>query len=972
MRKTYAKNLLLSFALMTAATAEAINVPCAKAPEDGKNYILVSRSNPQNYWNRTTWDGAIVLQPYGNFNSLNAFTAHKTDKDGVWNFSLDVVTAIPDSDEKLVETFYMGIPDGSDNLNFKLYDPAEWTVEPSDKEGYYLLKAGEGQGNVDTQNGYLHLNANNDYPVISEIVCGGQYYPDFYGGVQKDEDEQPVLDESGFVVPLNPVSRYWAFIEVGDVAAFSAKMPIYAQLQNIEDNYLSDDTYKAGFQSTIDAALPYYNKVDFSSDDLSAAKAIIDAKLGLYKEIESAKKVLGDAADATLKAAIDAAIATFNAESGVDATAAAQETLKKAERAYVNQGTDITALGTNMSFEDLSAQGGSQTTGVAGAPLGWSVFIRGNQVTTANEVSAAGVTAWHGVNNDAEGEPMDGELAFGLWTSGVPQYEVSQTITGLENGTYTVSAGLMVGANGNGSRRTTQRLFGNLNATYFATEADYNAELLDQNEVYGFAELEEPQTDRLLQEISVRAFVYDGTLTFGVRTDGNIAAANRETSNGAGGDGWFKVDNFRIMKEGFVKDDALAVYNHFAEVLSALNGEKMEAGIAEELKSVVAASKADGSSTEEQIVSALKAVKDFYPTAKASADLYAKLYEAYENGTAQLITYQYSSSADDFGDLLMAVEETYDEGSANAEQVAELIKKINDGIDELKATAISLGDITYVVKNPSFEDLSAQGGSVSDGSQPAPAGWTLYVNGEQAESVSGGWCAINHGDNINVELEDGSLIEHQYTDGEHLWGIWNANIPEVELSQTLKNLPAGTYKLQADVMVQYNWAGDNTTTQRIFANRCVQMWGSEGSYSEMNTTDDMLNAAKLTYAENYCAAGQEGLFSSDLLHPMEVTFSLNEGDVARIGFRTNGVNVNGETFAAGGINGQGWFKVDNFRLTYVSEEVDPALTAVEAVKTVATGGAEAIYRLDGSRVSSLQRGVNIVKTEDGKTKKVIF
>jgi hypothetical protein len=134
----------------------------------------------------------------------------------------------------------------------------------------------------------------------------------------------------------------------------------------------------------------------------------------------------------------------------------------------------------------------------------------------------------------------------------------------------------------------------------------------------------------------------------------------------------------------------------------------------------------------------------------------------------------------------------------------------------------------------------------------------------------------------------------------------------------------------------------------------------------------MLNAAKLTYAENYCAAGQEGLFSSDLLHPMEVTFSLNEGDVARIGFRTNGVNVNGETFAAGGINGQGWFKVDNFRLTYVSEEVDPALTAVEAVKTVATGGAEAIYRLDGSRVSSLQRGVNIVKTEDGKTKKVIF
>lgn len=49
----------------------------------------------------------------------------------------------------------------------------------------------------------------------------------------------------------------------------------------------------------------------------------------------------------------------------------------------------------------------------------------------------------------------------------MPDYEISQTISGLENGTYQITAGVMVGANGNGSRRTSQRIFGNLNSTLF-------------------------------------------------------------------------------------------------------------------------------------------------------------------------------------------------------------------------------------------------------------------------------------------------------------------------------------------------------------------------------------------------------------------------------------------------------------------------------------------------------------------------
>ena len=174
---------------------------------------------------------------------------------------------------------------------------------------------------------------------------------------------------------------------------------------------------------------------------------------------------------------------------------------------------DLTSLGTNMSFEDLSAQGGNQTTSVEDVPVGWSMFINGMQVRKANDILKY-IFNWCGVNSDAEGEGLDGSMVFGIWTSSVPNFELSQKLSGLETGTYIVSAGLMAGANDSGSRLTTQRIFGNLNSTYYGAKSMYNEEALDQNEVFSFAGNPEITTNRELRKVSVRAYVYDGTLTF--------------------------------------------------------------------------------------------------------------------------------------------------------------------------------------------------------------------------------------------------------------------------------------------------------------------------------------------------------------------------------------------------------------------------------------------------------------------------
>ena len=954
MRKNYFKQVLLAAGLLSAVTVSAVDLPYAKAPADGKTYILVSRLKPASFVRKTSWDGSLYLQPYDlNEQQKAAFKAHLND-DGTWNFSQTIVEA-PEGEEAYEYDVYMGIPSGMDNLRIQELNPVSWTVEPTRLNDYYMLKAGAGQGNTLCEGGYLHLNNGGEYLVITEP--DNYWFPDFYGGIQRDENEDPVYDETGFVVPLDPTSRYWAFVEIDDVPAYAVKVQLYALLQNVEQN-LGDDAFNAGFQQTIDAAMPYYEKQDFTDADLAAAKAIIDAKLALYNEINAAQELLGDQSDYKLSTAIETATAAFNTLTDTQALADAQATLKEAEMAYALGGDDLTALGMNMSFEDLSAQGGSQSSSVAGAPAGWNVYVNGQQVVTADEVRAAGITAWHGANNDAEGAPMDGEVAFGLWNSGVPQYEISQTISGLENGSYTISAGLMVGANNNGSRRTTQRIFGNLNSKYFAGEDEYNTALLDQGEVYGFEGLAELVTDRELQPISVRAFVYDGTLTFGLRTDGNVAAANREGGNGAGGDGWFKLDNFRITKEGYIQDDALAVYNHFNSLYDELLGEVMQKAVKTELKSVMGGNIGTGSSQEE-IISAIVKLKDMYPAVEASVEAYKRLWEAYENGIAQQIEYEYSASIDEFSDMVMEAQDMYEEAEANEQEIDEMIARLAAGLEELKATAVSLGDVTFVLKNPSFEDLSAQGGNPSDGAQPAPTGWTLTVDGEVVEGAPGfGWCAINRGDAIDVTDDEGNHYDHQYTDGEFLWGIWAGNIPEIELSQTLKHLPAGNYTLKADVMVEYNWAGNCLTTQRLFANNFVQMFGSEG-YHEINLPQDAKDAKVLTYADYTCTDGDP---LTHLLRPMEVNFDVDETGIAVIGFRTNSISDMGEAQGSG----KGWFKLDNFQLTYNSAEVS---TGIATLKPAATSAAQ-VYGLDGQRRTQMQRGLNIIR-KDGKAVKLI-
>lgn len=971
MMKFYSKVVMLVAFLAASISLNAQVEPPVGVSSitDGQSYLFQNVHKLTNWLGHTSWDGALY---YNNASEQNhvAFTAI-ANEDGSWSFQ-EVLT---DGTVK-----YMVIPSGTDNLHSRIITecpdpevvPKFYVEQVSANE--FRFKVGEGN-NTNCIGLHLHMNGSNEYIVANEPVNGGQWYPDFYGGPLLDEYGDPVYvsDESDLYVFADSTTCNWMLVDAVNYAEYWDKAGACDAINNFYNNYVVNGE-EGNYDVTYNACVAIYNGEEFFSEDAENIKAMINNKIALNLLIEKVEAL--ETEDRVLLAALETAKGQLSLTSAEDVQNAI-DALNNALTNYNAGNGEITSLGQNMSFEDLSSQNGNTTSGIEGAPTGWNVYANGVQLVTADDVRAAGFGAWHGINGDATGA-KDGSNIFGIWNGSIPSYELSQTIENLDNGTYTVKAALMVGANGNGSRRTTQRIFANLNSTYFADAADYDETQLDQTEVYGFQGLTEPTTDTELQEMEVRAYVFDGTLTFGVRTDSNIAAALRTESNGAGGDGWFKVDNFRIIKEGYNVEDALEMLNYFTDKIDALVEDidlVIPESVKEQAEAVVAANRAfDETSEPEAIDAAILSTKDFIGEFNAMVQAYNKLYDAIINSEEALLENEDKLGAGEFGDVIMDVTANWEDGAyETVEEVEAAIQQLADALEAcLKSDPIEPGsDLTGYIKNNSFEDLSSQNGQSSGGVANVPNGWNLTVGGAEVHTVQDinaagiqSWCAINEGDGgIDVTIDE-VHYDKQPTDGTHLFGVWNGNVPEVELSQTLK-LPKGIYLFTADVMVQYDWSGNCITTQRLFANNHIQMWARESDYGD-NFTEDMLYSQTLESLNTnpdisfFSYAGYDNDVSYDYTsvpRHMEVRFYVGEDGVAKIGFRTNNKNAAGVEHPH---DGAGWFKIDNCHLYCVSFDDITIPDAIEKVETAeSTIKSGKIFDLSGRAVKAPAKGLYI-------------
>ena len=163
--------------------------------------------------------------------------------------------------------------------------------------------------------------------------------------------------------------------------------------------------------------------------------------------------------------------------------------------------------------------------------------------------------AWVGVNTDGD-NTKTGSYIAGTWNATISDVELSQTITGLPNGMYTITADLMGSKNATTSRLTTQRLFANGFSILFGAEGAYSEEnlnVLGRAETYKFAGYTETQSDAgPFLTMTITAPVTDSTLTLGIRTNGKSSTQGYSFPNLTAGDGhgWFKVDNFTLTLIG--------------------------------------------------------------------------------------------------------------------------------------------------------------------------------------------------------------------------------------------------------------------------------------------------------------------------------------------------------------------------------------------------------------------------------------
>lgn len=178
-----------------------------------------------------------------------------------------------------------------------------------------------------------------------------------------------------------------------------------------------------------------------------------------------------------------------------------------------------------------------------------------------------------------------------------------------------------------------------------------------------------------------------------------------------------------------------------------------------------------------------------------------------------------------------------------------------------------------------------------------------------------GWTAYIGGD-TGAKENSNSTYTINGADGSYVFNTWSGSAPAEGfwLSQTVKHLPAGGYTISAI------FASDANNKITLDVN---------GESTEFTMEGDKATANNVSQQ-----------------------FAIAEGDEAVIK-----------------VSSPSWFKADNFKLFYhgANSSICVGINEVSTAKNAKAG----IYTLSGARVTSLQKGINIIRMSDGSVHKVL-
>lgn len=180
--------------------------------------------------------------------------------------------------------------------------------------------------------------------------------------------------------------------------------------------------------------------------------------------------------------------------------------------------------------------------------------------------------------------------------------------------------------------------------------------------------------------------------------------------------------------------------------------------------------------------------------------------------------------------------------------------------------------------------------------QNAGEGHEMVMNG----SADWTWCGANS--------------DAENFDGNYIWGIWHwESYGNIELSQTLAELPNGYWKLTTRLMNNHTEDGNMA---RIFAGNNSMLAGTEADYGTPPK------------GETCIFSGEWASSDKDMSQVMTVYAEVTDGTLT-IGARSNG-----------------FFKIDDFQLTYMGSELTSITTTQPRIAD------RQAYDLQGRKVNS--------------------
>ena len=614
-------------------------------------------------------------------------------------------------------------------------------------------------------------------------------------------------------------------------------------------------------------------------------------------------------------------------------------------------------------------------------PADYSFFIpnanfeaKGNWVWTVTQ-SGGGTDLWVGNCRPSE-EGGESRTGVNLWGNHLTSLDLHQELTGLPNGLYGISAELITQA----GYATDQHLY--VSGINKAVSANLDVEGWDS---YQWTTL---QTGYVV--------VIDGTLTIGAETN----------TFGEASEGWFQATNFKLQYYGEATDEDLQV--------------AYEATLAEAQALVANLLKGDAAVLQAKIDEAVALSATSFGEAAAllvepiaTAKAAAKVYDTYKNGAYQAAidngdAFTYTEAKDiaaaavAFADAITAADTTtsaalaaieaklnaYNEYTVYLEEVGYMLTDRKAGYAQANITdvanTVAAQKADLVAKFQVAENVTDLKSKleyvvtflVKSAYMNAQAGTdlTALIVNPTFDSNAAGWL-VNKGmgnTETNASQHWGADSGNRYMDSYN----GTDSILNFRASQVLTNIPNGTYTVK--VATRANAAGafvfalgeaitseevNDSTVMLQVANSNATKW------TEIVAASDSMGGIWQAENEKWAAAQayDEAIYNANNGKGFGWTWATIDDVVVTNHEMVLGVTTD-STVSKVVFQGK-WFSVDDWSLTLKEAGDNSNWTIESGIENVAAIVKEtAFFAIDGRRLATPAKGVNIIKTvySDGR------